>query len=78
MTFPEPACVLGYTENQLDDVLNSYAAGYQAWAAGKTRGMCLGNAGCDVAHGDIHYEDDVRRYWRQIVNEDPFGPPNAR
>jgi hypothetical protein len=84
VTFPEPACALGFTEEQLETLLASGVTGYWRWAAGKTRGLCVGAPSCDAAHGVIHYEDDVRRYWRQMVSArwlaprsapTPLGPP---
>jgi hypothetical protein len=77
VTFPEPACALGFTEEQLETLLASGVTGYRRWAAGKTRGLCVGAPSCDAAHGVIHYEDDVRRFWRQYVHAGGFEPPNA-
>lgn len=77
VTFPESACALGFTEQQLETILASGVTGYRRWAAGKTRGFCVGAPSCHVAHGVIHYEEDVRRYWRQNVHEGGLGPQNA-
>lgn len=77
VTFPEPACALGFTEEQLETILASGVTGYRRWAAGKTGGLCGGVPSCDAAHGVIHYEDDVRRFWRQYVHAGGFDPPNA-
>ncbi|MFS0912749.1 hypothetical protein AB3M89_13240 [Microbacterium sp. 179-I 3D2 NHS] len=77
MTFPESACALGFTEQQLETILASGVMGYRRWAAGKTRGLCVGAPSCDAVHGVIHYEDDVRRSWRQHVHEGGVEPSNA-
>lgn len=76
MVLPDPACALGYTETQLREILGDDVEAYRAWAFGKTQGVCVGNLNCDVAHGVIHYEDDVRRYWREAVGTRRLEPRN--
>lgn len=77
MIIPEPACAFGFTELQLETILASGLTAYRRWAAGKTRALCMGAPSCDAVHGVIHYEDDVRRFWRQHVHEGGFEPSNA-
>lgn len=77
VTFPEPACALGFTEQQLETILASGLTEYRRWTAGKTRALCAGAPSCDAVHGVIHYEDDVRRFWRQNMHAGGFEPPNA-
>lgn len=72
MTLPDPACILGFTEQQLAQIMLADLDAYREWAVGKTQGHCDGQSVCTEAHGEIHYEDDVRRHLRQIVSEDRF------
>lgn len=74
MALPDPACVLGFTEQQPAQIMLVDLDVYRQWAVGKTQGHCEGEPFCDQAHGVIHYEDDVRRFQRQIISERRFEP----
>ncbi len=74
MGLPDPACVLGFTEQQLAQVMLADLDAYREWAAGKTQGVCEGEPFCTQEHGEVHYEDDVRRYWRRAVGVRRIAP----
>lgn len=66
---PEPACALGYTEDQLAQILGTDLDAYRAWSVGKTQGLRLEGQlrHCTEPHGRVHYEGDVRRFNGQAL-----------
>ena len=68
-SFPEPSCALGFTEQQLEQILRADPMAYPEWADGKTQGCCEGKLTCVQAHGVAHHESDVARFKRAVTHE---------
>lgn len=76
-TLPEPKCRLGYTEQQLKEILGSRYEEFNTWMVGQTFSVCVGRLynhetkqyeiGCDgVSHGPATYRADVERFLRGL------------
>jgi hypothetical protein len=66
---PKPACQLGYTNNQLDEILGTRRKDFSKWLHGQTVALCDGrnynsrlktyvDSGCGP-HGLITYTSDL-------------------
>ncbi len=69
---PVPACELGYTQEQLVEILGDRLPEFNKWMVGQTAGICDGRSydhekqqynetGCGP-HGFITYSWDVQRF----------------
>lgn len=73
MTLPEPECEGGYTQRQVEEIMDDRYDEFRAWMWGQTMMLCEGRAynheareyyeTCGgVAHGAITYEYDLKRF----------------
>lgn len=62
MDLPEPKCELGYTFEQVDDIVEDYDD-FKHFMRGKTGGLCGAKyTDCDEKHGQTVYKHDLERY----------------
>ena len=72
MTLPKPSCELGYTRQDLQQILGTRLAEFDRWMTGQTTGYCEGrkynydkheyeNTNCGP-HGWAYYPWDVTRF----------------
>ena len=70
---PEPGCRLGYTHDQIVDIMGDQLEDFYEWMYGQTGAICEGRqynrktgeyeeACGGVAHGTVCYRWDVERY----------------
>lgn len=67
-----PACPLGYTDEQLRELLGCRYPEFERWMVGQTRGICEGRRPRDPAtvpcaetpHGPVTYPWDVDEFLR--------------
>jgi hypothetical protein len=73
MDIPAPDCVLGYPEYQLEEILGDRIEEFGRWMRGQTFSGCDARSynhetkeyepsGCDIPHGFVYYQSDVRRF----------------
>lgn len=74
---PKPQCRMGYTNEQIQEILGDRLEEFNSWMIGQTWSICNGRAynhetrqyevACDgVSHGDIIYRDDVERFLKGL------------
>jgi hypothetical protein len=62
MNLPEPECELGYTQDQVKEIVNDYEQ-FRQWIRGQTGGLCETKyTDCEKSHGSTTYKHDLRRY----------------
>jgi hypothetical protein len=69
MTFPEPACSYGYTEDQLAQVLRADLVAYRARISDETPITCIGTPQCPAAHGVVHDVQAVQLFQSAPAHE---------
>lgn len=58
---PAPECVLGYTGNQVREIMGDRLDEFHRWMRGQTVSGCQAEE-CDRAHGGVVYESDLVRF----------------
>jgi hypothetical protein len=66
---PRPDCKHGYTQQQLDSILDNDLQAFHQWFAGQTGIICTGES-CEVSHGFVVYAYDVERYLRVEAHDE--------
>lgn len=64
---PEPACLYGYSIDQLTELLGGRTGEFLDYALGKTYIQCQGNDPCVEPHGPVYYRYDVLRYFEHRI-----------
>ncbi len=68
---PKPECKLGYTDQQLDEILGDRRQEFNKWMSGQTVGLCDGReysystkkyVDTGEAHGPATYVSDLERF----------------
>lgn len=73
LRLPEPACDLGYPEDQLQSILGAHIGDFWRFMNGQTQGICDGRrfdhntrtyapSPCGGSHGAVVYQGDLERF----------------
>jgi hypothetical protein len=68
----EPACQMGFTRNQVTELMGDQLPEFNQWMRGQTISICDGrlynyateqyDSSCGVPHGPVFYPHDVQRF----------------